>query len=228
MKLKQEKKVAEQLQSAQALNDAMKHLRNSIQNQSSVRQESKYINASDAKKSNIITQLEKSKILSMNNIQHWIKEIIKQLTDAVNQANNDLNGVELLDADKQNAHQSIPTLMHLNQAQQNALNEKINNAVTRAEVAAIIGQAKILDHAMENLEESIKDKEQVKQSSNYINEDPDVQETYNNAVDHVTEILNQTVNPTLSIEDIEHAINEVNQAKNNSEVNKTLSNYRFS
>ena len=104
---------------------------------------------------------------------------------------------------------------------------KINNAVTRAEVAAIIGQ-KILDHAMENLEESIKDKEQVKQSSNYINEDPDVQETYNNAVDHVTEILNQTVNPTLSIEDIEHAINEVNQAKNNSEVNKTLSNYRFS
>ena len=51
----------------------------------------------------------------MNNIQHWIKEIIKQLTDAVNQANNDLNGVEL-DADKQNAHQSIPTLTHLNQA----------------------------------------------------------------------------------------------------------------
>ncbi|MGC9631406.1 hypothetical protein ACO2E2_06720 [Staphylococcus epidermidis] len=29
----------------------------------------------------------------------------------------------------------------------------MNNAVTRAKVAAIIGQAKILDHAMENLEE---------------------------------------------------------------------------
>ena len=206
-------KVAEQLQSAQALNDAMKHLRNSIQNQSSVRQESKYINASDAKKeqyNHAVREVE-----NIINEQHPTldKEIIKQLTDAVNQANNDLNGVELLDADKQNAHQSIPTLMHLNQAQQNALNEKINNAVTRAKVAAIIGQAKLLDHAMENLEESIKDKEQVKQSSNYINEDPDVQETYNNAVDHVTEILNQTVNPTLSIEDIEHAINEVNQAK---------------
>ena len=102
--------------------------------------------------------------------------------------------------------------MHLNQAQQNALNEKINNAVTRAEVG-LYWPSKNTDHAMENLEESIKDKEQVKQSSNYINEDPDVQETYNNAVDHVTEILNQTVNPTLSIEDIEHAINEVNQAK---------------
>lgn len=206
-------KVAEQLQSAQALNDAMKHLRNSIQNQSSVRQESKYINASDAKKeqyNHAVREVE-----NIINEQHPTldKEIIKQLTDGVNQANNDLNGVELLDADKQNAHQSIPTLMHLNQAQQNALNEKINNAVTRTEVAAIIGQAKLLDHAMENLEESIKDKEQVKQSSNYINEDSDVQETYDNAVDHVTEILNQTVNPTLSIEDIEHAINEVNQAK---------------
>ena len=119
----------------------------------------------------------------------------------------------MLEADKQNAHQSIPTLTHLNQAQQNVLNEKINSAVTRTEVAAIIGQAKLLDQVMENLEESIKDKEQVKQSSNYINEDPDVKETYDNAVNHVTEILNETVNPTLSIEDIEHAINEVNQAK---------------
>ena len=206
-------KVAEQLQSAQALNDAMKHLRNSIQNQSSVRQESKYINASDDKKEQYNQAVRE--VENIINEQHPTldKEIIKQLTDAVNQANNDLNGVELLDADKQNAHQSIPTLTYLNQAQQNALNEKINNAVTRAEVAAIIGQAKLLDHAMENLEESIKDKEQVKQSSNYINEDLDVQETYDNAVDHVTEILNQTVNPTLSIEDIEHAINEVNQAK---------------
>lgn len=206
-------KVAEQLQSAQALNDAMKHLRNSIQNQSSVRQESKYINASDDKKEQYNQAVRE--VENIINEQHPTldKEIIKQLTDAVNQANNDLNGVELLDADKQNAHQSIPTLTHLNQAQQNVLNEKINSAVTRAEVAAIIGQAKLLDHAMENLEESIKDKEQVKQSSNYINEDPDVQETYDNAVDHVTEILNQTVNPTLSIEDIEHAINEVNQAK---------------
>ena len=206
-------KVAEQLQSAQALNDAMKHLRNSIQNQSTVRQESKYINASDDKKeqyNHAIREVE-----NIINEQHPTldKEIIKQLTDAVNQANNDLNGVELLDADKQNAHQSIPTLTHLNQAQQNVLNEKINSAVTRTEVAAIIGQAKLLDQVMENLEESIKDKEQVKQSSNYINEDPDVKETYDNAVNHVTEILNETVNPTLSIEDIEHAINEVNQAK---------------
>lgn len=206
-------KVAEQLQSAQALNDAMKHLRNSIQNQSTVRQESKYINASDDKKeqyNHAVREVE-----NIINEQHPTldKEIIKQLTDAVNQANNDLNGVELLEADKQNAHQSIPTLTHLNQAQQNVLNEKINSAVTRTEVAAIIGQAKLLDQVMENLEESIKDKEQVKQSSNYINEDPDVKETYDNAVNHVTEILNETVNPTLSIEDIEHAINEVNQAK---------------
>lgn len=206
-------KVAEQLQSAQALNDAMKHLRNSIQNQSTVRQESKYINASDDKKeqyNHAVREVE-----NIINEQHPTldKEIIKQLTDTVNQANNDLNGVELLEADKQNAHQSIPTLTHLNQAQQNVLNEKINSAVTRTEVAAIIGQAKLLDQVMENLEESIKDKEQVKQSSNYINEDPDVKETYDNAVNHVTEILNETVNPTLSIEDIEHAINEVNQAK---------------
>ncbi len=91
--------------------------------------------------------------------------------------------------------------------------KKLITQLPELKLRLLLAKAKILDHAMENLEESIKDKEQVKQSSNYINEDPDVQETYNNAVDHVTEILNQTVNPTLSIEDIEHAINEVNQAK---------------
>ncbi|OMG44625.1 hypothetical protein BK140_36620, partial [Paenibacillus macerans] len=194
---------------------AMKHLRNSIQNQSSVRQESKYINASDAKKeqyNHAVREVE-----NIINEQHPTldKEIIKQLTDGVNQANNDLNGVELLDADKQNAHQSIPTLMHLNQAQQNALNEKINNAVTRTEVAAIIGQAKLLDHAMENLEESIKDKEQVKQSSNYINEDVSEKEAYEQAIAKGQEIINSENNPTISSTDINRTIQEINDAEQN-------------
>ena len=100
--------------------------------------------------------------------------------------------------------------------------KKLITQLPELKLRLLLAKQKLLDHAMENLEESIKDKEQVKQSSNYINEDSDVQETYDNAVDHVTEILNQTVNPTLSIEDIEHAINEVNQAKNNSEVNKNF------
>lgn len=70
------------------------------------------------------------------------KEIIKQLTDAVNQANNDLNGVELLDADKQNAHQSIPTLMHLNQAQQNALNEKLITQLPELKLRLLLAKQK--------------------------------------------------------------------------------------
>ena len=74
---------------------------------------------------------------------------------------------------------------------------------------------------MENLEESIKDKEQVKQQVTILMKTL-MFKKHNNAVDHVTEILNQTVNPTLSIEDIEHAINEVNQAKNNSEGKQKL------
>ena len=89
------------------------------------------------------------------------KDTITQLTQAVNKAKDALNGVKLLNADKQ-AAQSLPTLSHLNQAQQEAFNTQINNAHTRSEVQQIIGQAQNLNNVMKSLEDSIQDKDQVK------------------------------------------------------------------
>ena len=200
---------------AEELNDAMGKLRNSIQDQATVRQESRYINENEDKQqayNHAVTDAES--VINEHN-PTLNKDTIEQLTQQVNLAKDALNGVKLLNEDKQTAHQTISTLNHLNTAQQQAFNEQINNAPTRAEVQQIIGQADVLNNMMKALENSIKDKDQVKNSSDYINEDPAEQQAYDNAVTNVENILHQTTQPTMSVSDIQSAIDNVRNAKNN-------------
>ena len=207
--------VTQQMHIAQELNDAMGKLRNSIQDQATVRQESRYINENEDKQqayNHAVTDAES--VINEHN-PTLNKDTIEQLTQQVNQAKDALNGVKLLNGDKQTAHQTISTLNHLNTAQQQAFNEQINNAPTRAEVQQIIGQADVLNNMMKALENSIKDKDQVKNSSDYINEDPAEQQAYDNAVTNVENILHQTTQPTMSVSDIQSAIDNVRNAKNN-------------
>ena len=207
--------VTQQMHIAEELNDAMGKLRNSIQDQATVRQESRYINENEDKQqayNHAVTDAES--VINEHN-PTLNKDTIEQLTQQVNLAKDALNGVKLLNEDKQTAHQTISTLNHLNTAQQQAFNEQINNAPTRAEVQQIIGQADVLNNMMKALENSIKDKDQVKNSSDYINEDPAEQQAYDNAVTNVENILHQTTQPTMSVSDIQSAIDNVRNAKNN-------------
>ncbi|WP_422124956.1 DUF1542 domain-containing protein [Staphylococcus caprae] len=206
-------KVAEQTQVAQELNNAMGGLRNSIQDQESVRQDSKYVNENYDKQQAYNSAVHDAETVINEQNPTLNKDTITQLTQAVNKAKDALNGVELLNADKQSALQSIPTLSHLNPAQQEAFNTQINNANTRSEVQQIIGQAQMLNNAMKALEDSIQDKDQVKNSSNYINEDSNEQLAYDNAVAHIENILQQTTQPTMSVADIQNAINNIKNAK---------------
>lgn len=208
-------KVTQQTHTAQELNDAMGQLRNSIQDQATIRQESRYINENEDKQqayNHAVTDAEN--VINEHN-PTLNKDTIDQLTQQVNQAKGALNGVELLNADKQTAHQTIPTLNHLNTAQQQAFNDQIDNAPTRAKVQQIVGQADVLNNMMKALEDSIKDKDQVKNSSDYINEDPNEQQAYDNAVANVENILHQTTQPIMSVSDIQNAIDNVRNAKNN-------------
>ena len=207
--------VTQQMHIAEELNDAMGKLRNSIQDQATVRQESRYINENEDKQqayNHAVTDAES--VINEHN-PTLNKDTIEQLTQQVNLAKDALNGVKLLNEDKQTAHQTISTLNHLNTAQQQAFNEQINNAPTRAEIQQIIGQADVLNNMMKALENSIKDKDQVKNSSDYINEDPAEQQAYDNAVTNVENILHQTTQPTMSVSDIQSAIDNVRNAKNN-------------
>ena len=155
-------KVTEQTQVAQELNNAMGGLRNSIQDQGSVRQDSKYVNENYDKQQAYNSAVRDAESVINEQTATLNKDTITQLTQAVNKAKDALNGVKLLNADKQAAQQSLPTLSHLNQAQQEAFNTQINNAHTRSEVQQIIGQAQNLNNVMKSLEDSIQDKDQVK------------------------------------------------------------------
>ncbi|OHO70132.1 hypothetical protein HMPREF2580_06500 [Staphylococcus sp. HMSC036D05] len=206
-------KVTEQTQVAQELNNAMGGLRNSIQDQGSVRQDSKYVNENYDKQQAYNSAVRDAESVINEQTATLNKDTITQLTQAVNKAKDALNGVKLLNADKQAAQQSLPTLSHLNQAQQEAFNTQINNAHTRSEVQQIIGQAQNLNNVMKSLEDSIQDKDQVKKSSNYINEDPNEQQAYDNAVTQIENILHQTSQPTMSVDDLKNAINHIKNAK---------------
>ncbi|MGZ1614089.1 hypothetical protein ACXQA5_13585, partial [Staphylococcus argenteus] len=63
------------------------------------------------------------------------KAQIEQLTQAVNTAKDNLHGDQKLAHDQQQAVTAVNALPNLNQSQQQALNDAINAAPTRTEVA---------------------------------------------------------------------------------------------
>ena len=99
--------MTEQTQVAQELNNAMGGLRNSIQDQGSVRQDSKYVNENYDKQQAYNSAVRDAESVINEQTATLNKDTITQLTQAVNKAKDALNGVKLLNADKQAAQQSL-------------------------------------------------------------------------------------------------------------------------
>ncbi|MGC9652260.1 hypothetical protein ACO2FJ_09835 [Staphylococcus warneri] len=66
---------------------------------------------------------------------------------------------------------------------------------------------------MANLQQSIANKEDVKQGEDYIDTEQQKQLNYNDAVANAETIINETSQPTLDVNTINQAINNVNQTK---------------
>ena len=62
-------------------------------------------------------------------------------------------------------------MSNLNTPQRQALENQINNAATRGEVAQKLTEAQALNQAMEALRNSIQDQQQTEAGSKFINED---------------------------------------------------------
>lgn len=99
--------------------------------------------------------------------------------------------------------------------QHGKLVDDIFNAPTKTQVAQVLENAKQLNNTMKALRDSIADNEQVLHSSKYINEDPEQQAAYNQAVTKAKNIINDNPDPTLSNSDVQNIVNEVTQAKDN-------------
>ncbi len=164
--------VKQDLTEVQALDQLMDALQQSIADKDATRASSAYVNAEPNKKQayDEAVQNAESIIAGLNN-PTINKGNVSSATQAVISSKNALDGVERLAQDKQTAGNSLNHLDQLTPAQQQALENQINNATTRDKVAEIIAQAQALNEAMKALKESIKDQPQTEASSKFINED---------------------------------------------------------
>lgn len=209
-------KVAEIIAQAQALNEAMKALKESIKDQPQTEASSKFINEDQAQKDAYTQAVQHAKdLINKTTDPTLAKSIIDQATQAVTDAKNNLHGDQKLDQDKQRATETLNNLSNLNTPQRQALENQINNAATRGEVAQKLTEAEALNQAMEALRNSIQDQRQTEAGSKFINEDKPQKDAYQAAVQNAKDLINQTNNPTLDKAQVEQLTQAVNQAKDN-------------
>ncbi|EGS81877.1 putative CRISPR-associated protein Csc2 [Staphylococcus aureus subsp. aureus 21235] len=209
-------KVAEIIAQAQALNEAMKALKESIKDQPQTEASSKFINEDQAQKDAYTQAVQHAKdLINKTTDPTLVKSVIDQATQAVNDAKNNLHGDQKLAQDKQRATETLNNLSNLNTPQRQALENQINNATTRGEVAQKLTEAQALNQAMEALRNSIQDQQQTEAGSKFINEDKPQKDAYQAAVQHAKDLINQTSNPTLDKAQVEQLTQGVNQAKDN-------------
>ncbi len=209
-------KVAEIIAQAQALNEAMKALKESIKDQPQTEASSKFINEDQAQKDAYTQAVQHAKdLINKTTDPTLAKSIIDQATQAVTDAKNNLHGDQKLAQDKQRATETLNNLSNLNTPQRQALENQINNAATRGEVAQKLTEAEALNQAMEALRNSIQDQQQTEAGSKFINEDKPQKDAYQAAVQNAKDLINQTNNPTLDKAQVEQLTQAVNQAKDN-------------
>ncbi len=209
-------KVAEIIAQAQALNEAMKALKESIKDQPQTEASSKFINEDQAQKDAYTQAVQHAKdLINKTTDPTLAKSIIDQATQAVTDAKNNLHGDQKLAQDKQRATETLNNLSNLNTPQRQALENQINNAATRDEVAQKLAEAKALDQAMQALRNSIQDQQQTESGSKFINEDKPQKDAYQAAVQNAKDLINQTGNPTLDKSQVEQLTQAVTTAKDN-------------
>lgn len=193
----------------------MHTLRQNISDNESVTNESNYINAEPEKQHAFIEALNNAKEIVNEQQATLDANSINQKAQAILTTKNALDGEEQLRRAKENAHQEINTLNQLTDAQRNSEKGLVNSSQTRTEVASQLAKAKELNKVMEQLNHLINGKNQMINSSKFINEDENQQQAYSNAIASAEALKNKSQNPELDKVTIEQAINNINSAINN-------------
>ncbi|SBA68645.1 cell wall associated fibronectin-binding protein [Staphylococcus aureus] len=209
----------------QALNNAMKGLRDSIANETTVKASQNYTDASPNNQSTYNSAVSNAKgIINQTNNPTMDTSAITQATTQVNNAKNGLNGAENLRNAQNTTKQNLNTLSHLTNNQKSAISSQIDRAGHVSEVTAAKNAATELNTQMGNLEQAIHDQNTVKQGVNFIDADKAKRDAYTNAVSRAETILNKTQGANTSKQDVEAAIQNVTSAKNALNGNQNVTN----
>ncbi len=209
----------------QSLNNAMKGLRDSIANETTVKASQNYTDASPNNQSTYNSAVSNAKgIINQTNNPTMDASAITQATTQVNNAKNGLNGAENLRNAQNTAKQNLNTLSHLTNNQKSAISSQIDRAGHVSDVTAAKNAATELNTQMGNLEQAIHDQNTVKQGVNFTDGDKAKRDAYTNAVSRAETILNKTQGANTSKQDVEAAIQNVTSAKNALNGNQNVTN----
>ncbi|MGZ1885642.1 DUF1542 domain-containing protein, partial [Staphylococcus argenteus] len=116
--------------------------------------------------------------------------------------------------DQQQAVTAVNALPNLNQSQQQALNDAINAAPTRTEVAQHVQTATELDHAMETLKNKVDQVNTDKTQPNYTEASTDKQDALNQALQTAQSITDPTNGSNANKDTVEQALAKLQEKEN--------------
>ncbi len=203
-------------QTTQSLNTAMTGLKRGVANHNQVVQSDNYVNADTNKKNDYNNAYNHANDIINGNAQHPVitPSDVNNALSNVTSKEQALNGNTKLNAAKQEANTALGHLNNLNNAQRQNLQSQINGAHQIETVNTIKQNATNLNSAMGNLRHAVADKEQVKRTEDYVDADTAKQNAYNSAVSSAETIINQSTNPTMSVDDVNRATSAVTNNKN--------------
>lgn len=203
-------------QTTQSLNTAMTGLKRGVANHNQVVQSDNYVNADTNKKNDYNNAYNHANDIINGNAQHPVitPSDVNNALSNVTSKEHALNGEAKLNAAKQEANTALGQLNNLNNAQRQNLQSQINSAHQIETVNTIKQNATNLNSAMGNLRQAVADKDQVKRTEDYADADTAKQNAYNSAVSSAETIINQTTNPTMSVDDVNRATSAVTSNKN--------------
>ncbi|WP_435056198.1 hyperosmolarity resistance protein Ebh [Staphylococcus pasteuri] len=198
-------------QNAIALDTAMANLKQGVANHAQLVQDDNYVNADTNKKNDYDTAYNQANEIINGNAQNptLIPNDVTNALQQVSQAETALNGSDNLNNAKQEAQTALDQLTHLNDAQRQQLQTQINDAHQVDTVNAVKQLASNLDMAMSNLQQAIANNDAVKRGEDYLDADTEKQNNYNQAVSTAKQIINETTQPTMTVDAIKQAINQV-------------------
>lgn len=203
-------------QTTQSLNTAMTGLKRGVANHNQVVQSDNYVNADTNKKNDYNNAYNHANDIINGNAQHPVitPSDVNDALSNVTSKEHALNGEAKLNTAKQEANTALGHLNNLNNAQRQNLQSQINGAHQIDAVNTIKQNATNLNSAMGNLRQAVADKDQVKRTEDYADADTAKQNAYNSAVSSAETIINQTTNPTMSVDDVNRATSAVTSNKN--------------
>ena len=202
-------------QNATALDTAMANLKQGVANHAQLVQDDNYVNADTNKKNDYDTAYNQANEIINGNAQNptLIPNDVTNALQQVSQAETALNGSDNLNNAKQEAQTALGQLTYLNDAQRQQLQSQINDAHQVDTVNAAKELASNLDTAMNNLQNAIANNDTVKRGEDYLDADNEKQNNYNQAVSNAKQIISETTQPTMTVDAINQAINQVTSTK---------------